>query len=171
MSGFPGLPDTVENDAIRVLTLHCEVKFIICFDFAVTYLHVDLFVFFSTSLQTFCKTEMTNVEQTQKMIPLVTFEISLVENVSKFVLGVYAFDLDFWIQIYSIEHPVKKTRSTFQIIDHSSRLLAFVNRVRWRTNFTCTHNGPPRSTMVLSYISKNDAWSRYFVELLNRLVR
>ena len=61
---------------------------------------------------------MTNVEQTQKMIPLVTSKISLVQNVSKFVLGVYVFDLDFWIQIYSIEHPVKNNFVGSGIMSH-----------------------------------------------------
>ena len=33
----------------------------------------------------------------------------------------------------------------FQINDHSLGLLAFVNRVKWRTNFTLFMNGSPRS--------------------------
>ena len=42
-----------------------------------------------------------------------------------------------------------------QVIDHSMRLLAFVNCVRWWTNFTFVHNGSLRSIMVLSLVPKN----------------
>ena len=38
---------------------------------------------------------MANVEQTQKMIPIITFEISLGQHVCKLVFGVNVFDLDF----------------------------------------------------------------------------
>ena len=46
---------------------------------------------------------MANVEQTQKMIPFVTCEISLYEDVGKLVFGVNVLDLDFGVQIDSIE--------------------------------------------------------------------
>ena len=46
---------------------------------------------------------MADVEQTQKMIPLITFEISLGQYVSELVFGVLVFDLDFGVQIDSIE--------------------------------------------------------------------
>ena len=52
-------------------------------------------------------TEMADVEQTQQMIPLVTCEISLCQYVSKLVFGVDVLDLDFGIQIYSIECPIE----------------------------------------------------------------
>ena len=42
------------------------------------------------------------------MIPIVTFSISLGWDVSKLVFGVSVFDLDFWVQINSIEQPIKK---------------------------------------------------------------
>ena len=45
--------------------------------------------------------------------------------------------------------------NTIQIIDHPLRLLAFVNRVRWRKSFTFGHNGSLRSIVVLSRVSKN----------------
>ena len=46
---------------------------------------------------------MANVKQAQQMIPLITCEISFGQNVSKLVFGVDVFDLDFGIQIDSIE--------------------------------------------------------------------
>ena len=46
---------------------------------------------------------MANVEQAQQMIPLITRETSFGQNVSKLVFGVDVLDLDFWVQIDSIE--------------------------------------------------------------------
>ena len=39
---------------------------------------------------------MTNVEQAQQMIPLITRETSFDQNVSELVFGIDVFDLDFW---------------------------------------------------------------------------
>ena len=50
---------------------------------------------------------MTNVEQTQKMIPFVTCEISLGQYVCELVFGVTVFYLDFGVQIDSIKKPIK----------------------------------------------------------------
>ena len=46
---------------------------------------------------------MANIEQTHKMIPFVTCEISFGWNVGKLVFGVDVLDLDFGVQIDSIE--------------------------------------------------------------------
>ena len=46
---------------------------------------------------------MANVEQTQKMIPLIACEISLCQHVGKLGFGVDVLDLDFWVQIDSLE--------------------------------------------------------------------
>ena len=50
---------------------------------------------------------MADVEQTQKMIPLITCEISLCHYVCELVLGVNVFDLDLGVQIDSIKQPIK----------------------------------------------------------------
>ena len=50
---------------------------------------------------------MANVEQTQKMVPLITCEISLCQYVCELVFGVDVFDLDLRIQIDSIKQPIK----------------------------------------------------------------
>ena len=42
------------------------------------------------------------------MIPLITREISFGQNVSELVSGVDVFDLDFGVQINSIEQPIKR---------------------------------------------------------------
>ena len=55
------------------------------------------------NFRTICRTEMANVEQTQKMIPFVTCEIPLVSMSASWVFGVNVLDLDFWAQIDSIE--------------------------------------------------------------------
>ena len=69
--------------------------------------HLILFAFCSTSLLTLCRTEMANVNQTQKMIPFITCEISLGQYVCEFVFVVNVFDLDFGVQINSIKQPIK----------------------------------------------------------------
>ena len=50
---------------------------------------------------------MADVEQTQKMIPFITCEISLDQCVCELVFGVNVFDLDFGVQIDSIKQPIK----------------------------------------------------------------
>ena len=50
---------------------------------------------------------MANVEQTQKMIPFITCEISLCQCVCELVLGVNVFDLDLGVQIDSIKQLIK----------------------------------------------------------------
>ena len=46
---------------------------------------------------------MANVKQTQKMIPFITCEISLCQYVCELVFGTDVLDLDFWVQLDSIE--------------------------------------------------------------------
>ena len=50
---------------------------------------------------------MADVEQTQKMIPFVTCEISLCQDVCELVFGVDVFDLNLGVQINSIKQPIK----------------------------------------------------------------
>ena len=62
---------------------------------------------FRHRFKTIAGTEMADVEQTQKMIPFITCEISLCQYVCELVLGVDVFDLDLRIKINSIEQPIK----------------------------------------------------------------
>ena len=50
---------------------------------------------------------MANIKQIQQMVPFITREITFGQHVSKLVLGVDVFDLDFGVQINSIEQPIK----------------------------------------------------------------
>ena len=50
---------------------------------------------------------MADVEQTQKMIPFITCELSLCQYVSELVFGVDIFDLDPGVQIDSIKPSIK----------------------------------------------------------------
>ena len=50
---------------------------------------------------------MANIKQGQQMIPFITCETLLCQDVCKLVLGVNVFDLDFGVQIDSIEQPGK----------------------------------------------------------------
>ena len=59
--------------------------------------------------------EMANVEQTQKMIPLITCEISLGQYVCELFFGGSVFDLDFGVQIDSIEQ--NQSRATLWVLE------------------------------------------------------
>ena len=50
---------------------------------------------------------MANVEQTQKMIPLIACEIFFGQYVCELIFSVNVFDLDLGIQIDSIKQPIK----------------------------------------------------------------
>ena len=50
---------------------------------------------------------MANVEQTRKMIPFITCEISFCQYVGELVLGVNVCDVDLGIQIHSFQQPIK----------------------------------------------------------------
>ena len=50
---------------------------------------------------------MADVEQTQKIVPFITCEISMCQCVCELVLGVNVFDFDLGVQIDSIKQPIK----------------------------------------------------------------
>ena len=60
------------------------------------FFHLHLLVFFPTSLWVADGTEMADVEQTQKMIPFITCEISLCQYVCDLVLVVNVFWFGSW---------------------------------------------------------------------------
>ena len=49
-----------------------------------------------------------DVEQTKKMVPLITCEITLSQQVHKLVFGVYMFGLDFGVQSDPIKQPIQR---------------------------------------------------------------
>ena len=51
---------------------------------------------------------MADIEQAHQMIPLMKCEISFNQNVSELVFGADVFDLDFGVQVNSIEQPIKR---------------------------------------------------------------
>ena len=63
----PGLSDAVEASTSGVLSLHHETKFVIVFDFAVTLFFTCIVLrSFRHHFRTIGRTEMADVEQTQK---------------------------------------------------------------------------------------------------------
>ena len=50
---------------------------------------------------------MANIKQSQQMIPLITCETALCQDVCKLVLSVNIFDLNLGVQIDSIKQPIK----------------------------------------------------------------
>ena len=46
---------------------------------------------------------MADVKQINEIVPLITSEIPFCQYVCKLVFGVNVFDLDFWVQVDSIE--------------------------------------------------------------------
>ena len=82
----PGFSDAVEASTVGSLTRHLDTKFVIGFDFAVTLSSpASSCVLFDIALH------LANVEQTQKMIPFITCEIPLCQDVCELVLGVTVF--------------------------------------------------------------------------------
>ena len=63
--------------------------------------------------------ETHNVKHTEKMIPLITGEIAMRQQVCKLVSGVNIFDLDFWVQIILSNNQSSATlwvRDTYLIV-------------------------------------------------------
>ena len=50
---------------------------------------------------------MANIKQSQQMIPFITCETALCQDVCELILGVNIFDLDFWVKINPIKQPIK----------------------------------------------------------------
>ena len=71
---------------------------------------------FRHCIRAHCRTETANIEQAQQMIPLITREISLVKMSA--VFGVNVFDLDFGVQINSIEQPIKRNSVSPRNMSH-----------------------------------------------------
>ena len=85
-----------------------RAKFIIGLDFAVTLSSpAPSCVLFDITSEQFGRTEVANVEQTQKIVPFVTFEISFCQQVSNLVFGVDILDLNLGIQMDSVKQPIK----------------------------------------------------------------
>ena len=61
---------------------------------------------------------MADVEQIQQMFPLIACETAFCQDVCKLVLGVNVFDLDFGIQINSIEQPIKSNSVGSEDVSH-----------------------------------------------------
>ena len=74
---FSPLSDAVEASTSGVLSLHRETKFIVGFDFAVTLSSPESFcILFDITSEQLVELKTANVKHTQKMIPLITCEIS-----------------------------------------------------------------------------------------------
>ena len=100
---FTGFSNAVEASTVGSLTRHLDTKFVIGFDFAVTLSSLASYcVLFDIALTLLMELN-GYVEQTQKMVPLITCEISLCQYVCELVFGVNGFDLDFGVQIDSIQ--------------------------------------------------------------------
>ena len=69
---------------------------------------------------------MANSKQSQQMIPFITCEIPLVNMSASWVSGVDVFDLDFGVQINSIEQPIKSNPVGSGDVSHC-RTSAFYN--------------------------------------------
>ena len=71
---------------------------------------------------------MANIKCGQQMIPFITCEIPLCQDVCKLVLGVNVFDLNLGIKINSIEQPIKSNSVGSGDVSHC-RTSAFNNHL------------------------------------------
>ena len=81
---------------------------------------------------------MANIKQGQQMIPFITCEIPLCQDVCQLVLSVDVFDLDLWIKINSTEQPIKSNSMSSRNMSHC-----------WTSAF---HNHFDHSFIVLKHI-------------------
>ena len=81
---------------------------------------------------------MANIKQGQQMIPFITCEIPLCQDVCKLILGVDVFDLDLRVKIDSIEQPIKSNSTSSGNMSHC-----------WTSAF---HNHFDHSFFVLKHI-------------------
>ena len=65
-----------------------------------------------------CRAKMANIKQGQQMIPFITCEIPLCQDVCELVFGDHVFDLDLGIQINSIEQPIKSNSVSSGDVSH-----------------------------------------------------
>ena len=70
---------------------------------------------------------MADIKQGQQMIPFITCEIHLCQDVCDLVFGVDVFDLDLGVQIDSIEQPIKSNSVSSGNMSHC-RTSAFHNQ-------------------------------------------
>ena len=61
---------------------------------------------------------MANIKQGQQMIPFITYEIPVCQDVCKLVLGVDVFDLYLGVKIDSIEQPIKSNSMSSGNMSH-----------------------------------------------------
>ena len=81
---------------------------------------------------------MANIEQSQQMIPFITCEIRLCQDVCELVLGVNIFDLNLGVKINSIKQPIKSNSVSAGNMSH-----------RWTSAF---HNHLDHSLIVFKHI-------------------
>ena len=73
---------------------------------------------------------MANIKQGQQMIPFITCEIPLCQNVCELVFGVDVFHSDLRVQIDSIEQPIKSNSMSSGNVSHC-RTSAFQNHFNY----------------------------------------
>ena len=93
---------------------------------------------------------MADIEQGQQMIPFITREIPFCQDVCELVLGVDVFNLDFGVQIGSIEQPIKSNSVGPGNMSH-----------RWTSAF---HNHFDYSFIVLNTYNKEPRFADWTFE-------
>ena len=85
---------------------------------------------------------MADVEQMEKIVPLITRKITFGQDVCELVFGVDVFDLNLWIQIDSVKLPIKNNSvspgnmshcRTPALDDHFNHCFVILKNVEHRT--------------------------------------
>ena len=101
---FTGLCDAVEGRTSGVLSLHRNTKFIIGFDFAVTLSSPESFcVLFEITSEQSVELKWLMLNKHTRWFHSSRVKFLLVSMSARWVFGVNIFDLDFWVQIDSVE--------------------------------------------------------------------
>ena len=182
MSGFPRAfwcsrgknirsPYAASRDQIHHRLWFCCDSFFTCI-FSCSFRH---------HFRTIGGTEMVNVEQTQKIMPFITCEMSMCQYVCELVLGVNVFDLEFGVQMIRSNN---QSRATLWVLETCFivRLLPFViilitaslsskifNRTSLREEFTFEGIKSTLSKLLITPWDCFRFWMVWGVERTSRL--
>ena len=114
-----GLQNALELGAVEDPDTVCETKFIVGPDLATILSSPDPFLCsLRHRLRAAGRADTADVEQTEKMIPFLTREITFGQNVSKLVSGVDMLDLDQRVKIDPVKQPIKRNSVYSEYVSH-----------------------------------------------------
>ena len=146
---IPGRLDALELGAVGELAAERGTRFNVGFDFATILSSPVLccILFDSTSGQ-LAELKKADIEQMEKIVPLITCESVLCQYVCELVFGANKFDLDSGVQVDSVKSPIKRNSVgpgyvshcwTSAVDDHLDHRFIIFKNVRHRSGLRRIH--------------------------------